>query len=67
MKVGETEIEKHNFHQHKNPISIFDVDINKILVSKKIYFGKKGFKYFIGLKDGKKLRPFGVMLLKMGA
>ena len=50
IKFGETEIEKCKFHQHKTSISIYDLDINKILVS-----SSKGFKYFIGYKDGKNL------------
>ena len=44
-------------NQHKNPISINDVDISKIVVSNKVNFGKKGFRYFIGYKNGKKVRP----------
>ena len=28
-----------------------NIDINKIVVSHKVPFGKKGFKYFIGFKD----------------
>ena len=44
ITFGETEIEKHKFHHHENPVSIYDVDINKILVSSKATFGKKGFK-----------------------
>ena len=35
----------------KNPILINDVDINKIVVSNKLPFGKQDFKYFIGYKD----------------
>ena len=31
-----------------------NIDFNKIVVSNKISFGKKGFKYFIGLKNAKK-------------
>ena len=31
-----------------------NIDIDKIVVSNKVSFGKKGFKYFIGYKDGKK-------------
>ena len=31
-KFGETETEKHKFH-HKNLISLYDADINKMLVS----------------------------------
>ena len=34
---------------------ISNIDINKVVVSNKISFGKKGFKYFIGYKDAKKL------------
>ena len=54
IKFGDIEIQKQKFHQHKRPISIKDVDINKIVVSNKVFFGKKGFKYFIGYKDTKK-------------
>ena len=33
IKLDDTEFEKHKFHQHKNPISINYIDINKIVVS----------------------------------
>ena len=42
-KVGDIEIAKQKFHQHKRPISIKNIDINKILVFNKVSFGKKGF------------------------
>ena len=51
IKFGDNEIEKEKFHQHKRPISINKIDINKIVVSNKTSFGKKGFRYFIGFKD----------------
>ena len=35
----------------KNPISVDDVDIDTILVPKKVAFSKNGFKYFIGYKN----------------
>ena len=54
IKCGDIEIKKETFHQHKRPISIKSVDINKIVVSNKVPFGKKGFKYFFGYKDPKK-------------
>ena len=41
-----------------------NIDINKILVSDKVSFGKNGFKYFIGLKDDKKFRPLYILLPK---
>ena len=55
IKFGGIEIKKQKFHQYKRPISIKNKDINKIVVSDKVSFAKKGFKYFIGYKDAKKL------------
>ena len=48
ITFGNIEVEKHKFHQHQSPILIGEVDINKIIVSNKVSFGKKGFRYFIG-------------------
>ena len=42
IKFGDIEIEKS--HQHKRPISISNIDINKIVVSNKVSFCKKSFK-----------------------
>ena len=52
-----TEIGEYEFHQHKIPISINNIDINKIVVSNKLPFGEQDFKYFIGYEDAKKIRP----------
>ena len=52
-----TEIEKYKFHQYKRPISIDNIDVNKIVVSNKISFGKNGFRYFIGYKYAKRIIP----------
>ena len=54
IKLGDIEMEKQIFHQHKRPISIKDININKIVISNKVSFGKKGFNYFIGYKHAKK-------------
>ena len=66
IKFGDIEIEKQKFHQHKLLISIKTRGINKIVVSNKVSFGKKGFKYFIGYKDAK-IRPLCIFLPKMSA
>ena len=39
IKFGDTEIEKHELHQHKSPILINNIDINKIVVSNKVSLG----------------------------
>ena len=64
IKFGDTKIKKQKFHQDKTPISIKNIDINKIVVSNKVSFGKKDFKYFIGYKDAK-IRPLCIFLPKM--
>ena len=38
-----------------------------MVVSYKVSFGEKGFKYFIGYKDAKKMRPLCKFLPKMMA
>ena len=45
---GDIEIEKNEFYGNKTPIFLKDVDIGKVLVSNKISFGEKNYKYFIG-------------------
>ena len=57
IKFDDTEIEEYKFHQNKSPILIIDIDVNKIVVSNKLPFGKQDFKYFIGDKDSLKNGP----------
>ena len=69
IKFGGMEIEKQKFHQHKRPVSIqilIIIDIDKIVVSNKVSFGEKGFKYFIGYKDAK-IRLLYIFPPKMSA
>ena len=42
--IDVTEVEKHRFYQRKNPVLIYDVDINKKLFSNTVSFGEKGLK-----------------------
>ena len=45
LTFGNIEIEKNKFYCHKNPNFLKDIDIEKVLVSNKIYFGEKQYKY----------------------
>ena len=65
IKFNDTEIEEYKFHQYKSPISIINMDINKIVVSNKLPFGNQDFRYFIGFKDAKKVKPLYIFLSKM--
>ena len=52
-------IEKSDFYnKNKKIFNIDDIDVNKILVSKKEQYGKyNSFKYFIGQNDNDVIRP----------
>ena len=63
IKFDDTD-EKYKFHKRKTPISI---DINEIVVSNNISFGKEDFKYFIYYKDTKQIRDLCIFLPKMSA
>ena len=65
IQFGDIEIEKQKFHEHKRPISIKNKDINEIVVSSKVSFSKKGFKYFVSYKLDQ-IRPLCIFLPKMG-
>ena len=65
IKFDDTETEEYNFHHCKSPISINDIDIDKILVSNKLPFSKQDFKYLIGYKDAAKIRPLCTFHQKM--
>ena len=67
IKFGDIKIQKQKFHQHKRPVSIKNVDVNKIVLSNKVSFGKKRFKYVTGYKDAKKTKPLCIFLPKMSA
>ena len=68
LKFGNIEIEKNKFYRHKSPIYLGDVDTEKVLVSKKISFGEKYYKYLSGcLYNGNKVKPLNIMLPKTSA
>ena len=58
MKCDDTEIEEYICYQYKSPISINKIDVDKTVVSNKFPFGKQDFRYFIGYKGNKKIKPF---------
>ena len=44
LTFGDTEIEKNKFCRYKSPIFKKDADIEKLLVSNKIFSGEKNYK-----------------------
>ena len=57
-------IKKSNFYnKNKKILNTDDIDVNKILVSKKEQYGKhNSFKYFIGYNDNNVIRPLYLFL-----
>ena len=59
ININDINIKKSNFYnKNKKILSIDDIDVNKMLVSKKEQYGKhNSFKYFIGYNDNNVIRP----------
>ena len=60
-------LKKINFTAIKVVFFLEGVDIEKVLVSKKIYFGEKNYKYLIGYLYDDKIKPLHIMLPKTSA
>ena len=59
-------IKKSDFYKNKKIFNMDDIDVNKILVSKKEQYGKyNSFKYFIGYNDNDVIRPLYLGLSQM--
>ena len=62
----EDKINKSTFYKSKKLFHTYDIDVNKILVSKKESYGtKNSLKYFIGYNDDDVIRPLCIKLPQM--
>ena len=66
VNFGDKKINKRDVYKNKKLFKIEDIDINKILVSKKESYGtKNSLKYFIGYNDDDTVRPLFIKLPQM--
>ena len=66
INFDDKKIKKSEFYKNKKPFQINDIDVDKILVSKKEPYGtKNALKYFIGYNDNGAIRPLCVRLPQM--
>ena len=66
INFDNNKIEKSDFYKNKKIFNIDDIDVNKILVSKKEPYGtKNALKYFIGYNDNDVIRPLYLRLSQM--
>ena len=64
IKFGDEKVNKRSFYKNKKLFKMEDININKILVSKKEPYGKNSFKYFIGFDDEDGIRSLRISFLK---
>ena len=66
INIDDKKVNKSEFYKNKKVTSIDDLDVNKILLSKKEpYDTKNAFKYFIGYNENDIIRPLCLRLPKM--
>ena len=59
IKSDHSEIEKYKFHQNKSPISMNNIDIDKLP------FGKQDFEYIISYKYSAKIRSICIFRMEI--
>ena len=63
INFDDKKINKSDFYRNKKLFNILDLDVNKILVSKKESYGtKNSFKYIIGYNDDDVIRLLSIKL-----
>ena len=66
IHFDDKKIRKSEFYKNKKVFQIDEINVNKILVSKKESYGtKNALKYFIGYNDDDVIRPLCVRLSQM--
>ena len=65
LKFNNIKLNKKEFHKSKEPIDLFSVDLDQIVVSDRFKHNDEGFKYFIGYQKGEIIKPLCIILPQM--
>ena len=66
INFDDGKIDKSNLYKNKKPFIVYDMDLNKISISKKEPYGKKNsFTYFIGYDNDDYFGPLCIKLPQM--
>ena len=65
LKFNNIKLNKKEFHKSKEPINLFSVDLDQIVVSENFKHNGEGFKYFIGNQKGNIVKPLCIILPQM--
>ena len=64
LKFNDIILNKKEFHRSKEPIDLFSVNVDQIVVSDKFKLNSESFKHFIGYQNGKLLNHYALFYLK---
>ena len=65
LKFDNIVVDKKEFHKSKQPIDLNLVNVDQILISDKFKHTDDGFKYFIGYKEDRIVKPLCIILPQM--
>ena len=65
LKFNNIRVNKKEFQKSKEPIDLFSIDLDQIVVSDKFKHNDEGFKHFIGYLEGEIIKPLSIILLQM--
>ena len=65
LKFNNIKLNKKEFHKSKEPIDLFSVDLDQIVVSDRFKHNDEGFKYFIGYQKSDVVKPLCIILPQM--
>ena len=65
LKFNNIRLNKKTFHKSKEPVDLFSVNIDEIVVSDKFKHNNKSFKHFIGYQKGEIVKPLCIILPQM--
>ena len=66
LKSNNIKLYKKEFHKSKNPIDLFSVNLDQIVVSEKFKHNDEGLKYFIGYQKGDIVKPLCIIFAANG-
>ena len=64
LKFNNIRLNKKKFQKYKEPIDLFSVNVDQIVVSDKFKLNSESFKHFIGYQNGKLLNHYALFYLK---
>ena len=65
LKFDNIRVNKKEFRKSKQPINLDLINVDQIVVPDKFKDSNGGFKYFIGYKEGKIVKPLCIILTPM--